>query len=61
MESPNEREPIVAIPARNEAERLPSLLKALSAQSWFKAHHISLRVVIVLNNCHDASVRVELH
>jgi hypothetical protein len=38
MESPNELEPIVAIPARNEAERLPSLLKALSAQSWLKAH-----------------------
>jgi Glycosyl transferase family 2 len=58
MDSPNEREPIVAIPARNEAERLPNLLKALSAQSWSKANHAPLRVVVVLNNCSDPSADV---
>ncbi len=58
MDSPNEREPIVAIPARNEAKRLPNLLKALSAQSWLKARHVPLRVVVVLNNCDDASADV---
>jgi glycosyl transferase family 2 len=58
MDLPYEREPIVAVPARNEADHLPSLLKALSAQSWLKSHHSPLRVVVVLNNCTDASADV---
>ena len=50
--------PIVAIPARNEEERLPSLIRALGDQSWLAVRGRHLRVVIVLNNCDDASERV---
>lgn len=52
------REPIVAVPARNEANRLPDLLKALESQSWLTDAHAPLRVVLVFNNCSDASVAV---
>uniref|UniRef100_UPI001E61DD75 glycosyltransferase n=1 Tax=Methylobacterium sp. Leaf118 TaxID=2876562 RepID=UPI001E61DD75 len=46
---------VVCVPARNEAERLPRLLRALAAQDGFDAGH-RLRVVIVANNCTDATV-----
>ena len=46
---------IVCVPARNEAERLPRLLRGLAAQDGFDAGH-RLRVVIVANNCTDATV-----
>lgn len=46
--------PVVAIPARNEVERLPILLAALAAQTVARIDH-PLRVVIVLNNSDDGS------
>ena len=48
-------EPIVCVPARNEAERLPCLLQALQEQTWLRAHKRLLRTVLVLNNCDDDS------
>lgn len=51
------RRPVVATPARNEAQRLPTLLQALAAQSWC-AGGDRLPVVLVLNNCTDGSARV---
>ena len=48
----------MAIPARNEEERLPSLIRALSNQTWLAARGRYLRVVLVLNNCDDASAKV---
>jgi glycosyltransferase involved in cell wall biosynthesis len=48
-------EPIVCVPARNEAERLPSLLRSLQEQTWLRARKRPLRMVLVLNNCEDSS------
>ena len=45
---------VVAIPARDEAERLPGCLLALSRQVPFVAHH----VLLLLNNTTDDSARV---
>ncbi len=50
--------PIVAVPARNEADRLPFLIEALARQSWLLPGGRALNVVIVLNNCDDGSDRV---
>ncbi len=50
--------PIVAIPVRNEEERLPSLIRALGDQSWLAIRGRRLHVVLVLNNCDDASAKV---
>ena len=50
--------PVVAIPARNEAERLPRLFEALSGQSWLDKSGRRLDIVLVLNGCSDASARV---
>ena len=46
---------VVCIPARNEAERLPRLLRALAAQNGLSAD-APLKVVIVVNNCTDGTV-----
>ena len=46
---------VVCIPARNEAERLPRLLRALAAQDGFSVA-APLKVVIVSNNCTDGTV-----
>lgn len=46
---------VVCIPARNEMERLPGLLRSLAAQRGFGQDH-RLRVVIVANNCTDGTV-----
>jgi hypothetical protein len=51
-------EPIVCVPARNEAERLPSLLRALADQTWLQTSRKSLRTVLVLNNCADGSADI---
>lgn len=49
--------PVVAVPARNEEERLPRLLSALNQQTI--AHRPgALDVVVVLNNTRDGSMRV---
>jgi hypothetical protein len=48
-------EPIVCVPARNEAARLPDLIRALQYQTWIRAQKRPLRVVVVLNNCTDES------
>ena len=48
-------EPIVCVPARNEAKRLPSLLRSLQRQTWLRANKRSLQTVLVLNNCDDNS------
>jgi GT2 family glycosyltransferase len=49
------RPAVVCIPARNEAERLPRLLRALAAQDGFSVD-APLKVVIVSNNCTDGTV-----
>lgn len=49
--------PVVAVPARSEAERLPDLLAALSHQTWCDRGG-RLPVVLVLNNCTDQSAAV---
>jgi GT2 family glycosyltransferase len=51
-------EPIVCVPARNEAERLSSLLRSLQQQTWLRTTAAPLRTVLVLNNCEDDSVSV---
>jgi hypothetical protein len=51
-------EPIVCVPAKNEAERLPFLMRALHEQTWTKVHKQLLRTVLVLNNCTDSSLEV---
>ena len=50
--------PIVAVPARNEEERLPNLLSALARQTWLSASQRPLDVIVVLNNCEDNSAQV---
>lgn len=50
------RTPVVAVPVRDEAERLPNLLAALARQTYNETSALS--VVLVLNNCRDASARV---
>ena len=52
--------PIVAIPARNEEERLPHLIRSLGNQTWLAVRGRRLHVVLVLNNCDDASAKVAL-
>jgi hypothetical protein len=51
-------DPIVAIPVRNEAERLPKLLGALAKQTWIANAGRPLRVFLVLNNCADQSASI---
>ncbi len=48
-------DPAIAIPARNEEERLPQLIEALGQQTWITATSRVLPVTIVLNNCSDRS------
>lgn len=55
METRPLRHPVVAIPARDEEQRLAPLLRALAAQSWIRHHQRPLSVVLVLNNCTDGS------
>ncbi|CAO4173684.1 glycosyltransferase [Methylorubrum populi] len=45
---------VVCVPARNEAERLPRLLRALAAQEGSSAA-APLKVVVVANNCTDGT------
>jgi hypothetical protein len=52
--------PVVAIPVRNEAQRLPALLDGLAHQTWLKSSSAALEVVLILNNCTDASADVAL-
>lgn len=47
---------VVAIPVRNEAERIAGCLKALAAQTGLEAD--SLGTVLFLNNCTDGTARV---
>lgn len=47
----------MAVPARNEADRLPILIAALDAQTWLDRGE-RLTVVVVLNGCTDGSARV---
>lgn len=47
-------QPIIAVPARNEASRLPQLFSALCAQSWLRLDR-RLRVILVINNSDDGS------
>src|ERR1700761_912662 len=47
--------PVVAVPARNEAARLPNLLNGLTHQTWLDHSNEALNVVLVLNNCDDRS------
>lgn len=50
--------PVVAIPAKNEAKRLPKLLAALARQTWLSTSLCPLDVIVVLNNCDDDSADV---
>jgi hypothetical protein len=50
--------PVVAVPAKNEAERLPTLLSALAQQTWIAKSNEPLHVVIALNNCDDHSAEI---
>lgn len=50
--------PVVAVPARNEAERLPNLLKALDRQEPWSALKLPLLVVLVINNTTDGSASI---
>ncbi|MEN3794840.1 glycosyltransferase [Fulvimarina sp. MAC3] len=48
-------QPVVAVPAKDEEERIPRLIRALSSQTWLAAEDRSLDIVIVLNNTADRS------
>jgi Glycosyltransferase like family 2 len=50
--------PTVAVPARNEARRLPLLIRALSQQTWLRVGGRQLNVTIAVNNCDDDSMDV---
>lgn len=52
------RTPIIAVPVRDEAERLPALMEALACQTWISRTRRRLPIIFVLNNCHDESARV---
>jgi len=45
---------VVAIPVKNEAERISNCLRALSAQRGYSGH----QVVLLLNNCTDGSAAI---
>ena len=47
---------VVCIPARDEVERLPRLLRSLAAQSGLPPEAVPLRVVVLANNCGDGTV-----
>lgn len=55
---PRHLAPIVAVPARNEAQRLPSLLRALDRQGAWSNPASRLPVVLVLNNTTDNSASI---
>ena len=46
---------VVCIPARDEAERLPRLLRSLAAQAGLPG---ALRVVVIANNCTDGTPEI---
>lgn len=48
---------VVCIPARNEAERLPRLLRSLAAQEGV-SEAAPLRVVVLANNCDDGTPEI---
>ena len=48
---------VICIPARDEAERLPALIRSLAAQDGLGGD-MPLRVVVVANNCTDDTVPV---
>ncbi|MFD0937057.1 glycosyltransferase, partial [Methylobacterium trifolii] len=48
---------IVCVPARDEAERLPRLLRSLDGQAGFSPEE-RLRVVVVANNCSDGTADI---
>lgn len=50
--------PVVAVPARNEAQRLPHLLRALNGQQRWTDGPAILPVVLVLNNTTDDSAAI---
>ncbi len=49
--------PAVCVPARDEAQRLPRLLKTLAEQQ-FREPQCRLRVVVVANNCRDGTAEI---
>lgn len=50
--------PVVAVPARNEADRLPHLLGSLNDQQAWASRGEPLSVVVVLNNTTDGSASI---
>ena len=53
-----DRKPIVAVPVRDEAERLPALINGLACQTWIFRTRQILPVVLILNNCRDDTAGV---
>jgi hypothetical protein len=58
VQEEKDRKPIVAVPVRDEAERLPALINALACQTWILRTSQILPVVLVLNNCRDDTAGV---
>lgn len=52
--------PVIAVPARDEAERLPGLIRALAKQSWVGRGGDRMKIVLILNNCRDDSLGAAL-
>ena len=46
----------VIIPAYNEAERIPKTLRRV--QEYFSARSFSYEIIVVDNNCTDATVQI---
>lgn len=55
MDDPARPAAVVCVPARDEVERLPRLLRSLAVQDGFSQNN-RLRVVIAANNCSDGTV-----
>lgn len=55
---PRDFAPIIAVPARNEAQRLPNLLRALDRQDAWSSPAHRLPVILVLNNTTDSSAAI---
>lgn len=50
--------PLVAVPVRNEAERIAGLIEALGRQTFLATTSAPLPLVLVFNNCTDASAKI---
>lgn len=51
-------EPVIAVPTKKEAVRLPDLVESLAAQTWLAAAAAPPKAVIVVNNSIDRSAEI---